>query len=61
MSLAPFFGINNRSMYTVPVGPVVSGMRALRNRTKAAVKASVTPAPIGQKRYPNGKKVKKVI
>lgn len=56
----PFFGVNNRSMYTVPIGPVVSGMKQLRGQAKAAVKASVTPVSVGSTRLPNGKRVKKV-
>jgi hypothetical protein len=58
--ITPMFGWSNRSMYTVPVSPSKSaaGVKALRAKTAAAVKAQSTPVSVGAKSYPNGKRAK---
>jgi len=58
MKVPPTFGMSNRSMFTVPLGPVVPGLKALRGRTAAAVKAQSQQMQVkaGASPYPNGKR-----
>lgn len=53
------FGINNPLLYTnPPVGAAVPGIKAVRARAKATIKANSNPYKIGSSRFPNGKKAK---
>lgn len=58
--VTPMFGWSNRSLYTVPVGPALSGVKALRATQTKAVRAASIPVSIGARSYPNGRKMKKV-
>jgi hypothetical protein len=59
--VTPMFGMNNRSMLTVPVVPNgTAGIKALRATQTKCVQAASIPTSVGAKRYPNGKKVTKV-
>ena len=55
----PIFGILNPGLYTNgPVGNSVSGIKSIRSRAKATIKASGNSFKVGASHYPNGKKVK---
>lgn len=61
--VTPLFGMNNRSMLTVPVSPSngAAGVKALRATQTKCVQAASKATSVGSKTYPNGKKMRPVI
>jgi hypothetical protein len=60
MALPPFFGINNRSMYTVPVSGGSSGMQSLRAVALLAAKMQTQSVNPGVAKTSSGRKPKLV-
>jgi len=59
----PWFGINNRSLQTVPVAPSKSaaGVKALRALATVSLQGQSGVGPkIGPAKFPNGKKIKRI-